>query len=481
MAEVRQVKTRNLIAYGFGELYGGGSFIIISLLFLFFLTDVVGLAPSLAGLIVLIGKFWDAVTDPLMGFISDNMRSRFGKRRVFFLVGVIPVAVTFLILWITVRFPSDITTFMYYAVSYILFSTTFTMVMIPYRALNAEMTPDYAIRTKLTGVKMIFSQASSLVCATVPKLIVDQLFPGDRSAGYAVMGIAFGIFFALPWLIVYFGTWELPVVERQRKKVVTIFRDFVSLFKNRSYRVQMGMYISSYSAMDLLMAMAVYYITYYLLKKEIYSLALGVLFITSISMLTVWVNVANKKGKGFAYIVGLSIFGVIMAGFLLVTSSTPTWIIVAMMVVVGAGLSAGVLMPWAILPSIIDVDELIVGEQRAGICSGAMTLFRKIVQSFALFIFGVLLDVIGYVPNVPQTADTLFWMKMIFFLAPGVCIIAGILFATLFKITPETHAILKAELERLREGGRKEDADPKTRKVCETLTGVEYQKLYGSG
>ncbi len=481
MAEVRQVKTGNLVAYGFGELYGGGSFIIISLLFLFFLTDVVGLSPSLAGLVVLVGKFWDAVTDPVMGFISDNMRTRFGRRRIFFLVGVIPVAVTFLILWVTVRFPSDGMTFLYYSVSYILFSTTFTMVMIPYRALNAEMTPDYALRTKLTGVKMIFSQASSLVCATVPKLIIDRVFPGDRPMGYIVMGAAFGIFFALPWIIVYFGTWELPVKVGKEKRLVDIFKDFISLFKNRSYRIQMGMYISSYSAMDLLMAMAVYYITYYLLRKEIYSLAFGVLFVTSIAMLTVWVIIANKKGKGFAYIAGLSIFGVVMSGFLLVTSATPTWVIALLMMAVGAGLSSGVLMPWAILPSIVDVDELIVGEQRAGICSGAMTLLRKIVQSFALFIFGVLLDVIGYVPNVPQTADTLFWMKLIFFLAPGICIVIGIFFAFMFKITPQTHAVLKAELERLREGGRKEDVEPKTREVCETLTGIEYDRLYGSG
>ncbi len=479
--EIRQVKRRNLLAYGFGEFYGGGSFVVISLLFMFFLTDVVKLSPALAGLVVLVGKFWDAISDPLMGYISDNMRTRFGRRRIFFLIGIIPVAVTFTILWISMQFPSDYATFAYYSISYVLFSTIFTMVMIPYRALNAEMTYDYAVRTRLTGVKMIFSQVSSLICATVPKLIVDRLYPGDPEKGFMVMGIIFGLFFALPWIIVYVGTWEIATTDGGDWAGINFLKGFLSLFKNRSYRIQMGLYISAYSALDLLMAMFIYYLTYYILRPEIYSLCLGAMFVTSISVMAAYVYLANKRGKGFAFIVGLVIWGTGMLLSLLLSSSTPTWMIVALTMLIGLGLSSGVLMPWAMLPSIIDVDELITGKQRAGICSGAMTLLRKIVQSFVLFLFGVLLELIGYVPSVPQQPHTLFWIKVTFFLAPSILIILGILFASRFGITPKTHALLKDELERLRSGGRKDEVEPATKIVCETLSGLPYEKLFPRG
>ncbi len=113
MQSERPVKIRNMLAYGFGEFYGGGSFVVISLLFIFFLADIVGISPFYAGLIVMIGKGWDAISDPFMGHLSDNMKSRYGRRRIFFLIGVIPVAVAFLMLWISVRFDSELSNFRY--------------------------------------------------------------------------------------------------------------------------------------------------------------------------------------------------------------------------------------------------------------------------------------------------------------------------------------------------------------------------------
>jgi len=476
----KQVRFKNLIAYGFGELYGGGSFVVISMLFIFYLTDVVGMPPALAGLVVMLGKVWDGVSDPLMGYISDNMKTKYGRRRIFFLAGILPVAVTFFMLWVQVGTPSQTLAFLYYVAAYLLFSTVFTMVMIPYRALNAELTPDYKIRTRLTSTKMIFSQVSALLSATLPKIIVDKVYADDPAQGFLVMGIIFGIFYAVPWIVVYLGTWEAPSAERgETTSFFSFINNFKTLFISRSFRVQMGMYISVYSAMDILMAMFVYYLTYYIGKKEIFSLCMGSMILTSIAMVPLYTFIANKKGKGFAFIVGLCIWGAAMVLSLAMNGSTPIAFIVLLCVLIGIGMSSGVLMPWAMLPSIIDVDELITGTQRAGTCSGAMTLVRKMVQAVTLFLFGNLLALIGYTANTAQTASTLFWMKIMFFVLPGVLLLAGIIIAARFKITPATHAVLQAELGRLKEGGAGKDADTHTRSVCEQLTGVPYDRLYG--
>ena len=130
------------MAYAAGDIYGGGSFLVVGLLILVFLTDVEGLSGTLAGLIILIGKVWDAITDPFMGVLSDRTRSRFGRRRVYFLFGSIPVLLSWIMLWYSFGITGDTIKFIYYTIAYIFFSTAFTIVMVPYNAILAEMTTD---------------------------------------------------------------------------------------------------------------------------------------------------------------------------------------------------------------------------------------------------------------------------------------------------------------------------------------------------
>jgi hypothetical protein len=155
--------------------------------------------------------------------------------------------------------------------------------------------------------------------------------------------------------------------------------------------------------------------------------------------------------------------------------------IIIVCILIGGGLSAGVMIPWAILPSVTDVDELITTKKRAGTYSGAMTLIRKLVQgAIAIPLVGVVLGVIGYHANQPQTLDTLFNLKLFFMVGPIALIIIGILVGLTFKITPKTHSILRDEINRLKGGGSKDDVETEVKSICEKLTGIKYEKLYSS-
>jgi len=477
----RQVKTRHEIFYGIGDIFGGGSFIIIGMLFMFYLTEIAGLPPLLAGFVFAIGKVWDAISDPLMGYISDRTRTRFGRRRVYFLIGIIPITVSFFLMWVPVNLGSTAALFAYYSLAYVLFSTVFTMVMVPYSALNAEMTGDYRIRSRMSGARSTFSGISSLIAGTIPKLIIDS-FPGSPQKGYLVMAIAFGVFFALPWIIVFTGTWELPFEQarEEKKSLSSIFSQFSTILVNRSFRVHISMYIASYTAMDILMALFAYYLTYYVQKPGIFSIAMGSLMVTQILLFPLYVYIGNRKGKGTAYIIGLFVWATGMSLTLLLGPESSTASIALVCVIIGAGTSAGVMIPWAMLPSIIDVDEIITGEKRSGLYSGAMTLVRKLVQgAIAMPLIGFMLDAIGFVSKQQQSAQTLHGLKFFFLLGPALLIIAGIIAATRFRITPETHAVLAGEIARLRQGGAKKDVGEDERKVCELITGLPYERLFG--
>ncbi|HQL32094.1 MAG TPA: MFS transporter, partial [Treponemataceae bacterium] len=119
----RKVGIANCIAYGVGDMYGGGAFFLISTFSMYFFINVAGLSPFLAGLIPGLGKVWDAVSDPLMGYISDRTKSRFGRRRVYFLVAIVPVFATFALLWVPSPFQGQLATFAFYFIAYLLFYT----------------------------------------------------------------------------------------------------------------------------------------------------------------------------------------------------------------------------------------------------------------------------------------------------------------------------------------------------------------------
>lgn len=142
---------------------------------------------------------------------------------------------------------------------------------------------------------------------------------------------------------------------------------------------------------------------------------MGAILLTQIAALPIYVRISNKKGKGYAYRLGLSIWGAGMLFLFFQSSYSPTYLIIINSILVGAGLAAGVMIPWAILPSVADVDELITGKRRTGIYSGMMTLIRKLAQAIALWFIGIALSFIGYIPNVTQSTYLLIFTIKRFF------------------------------------------------------------------
>ena len=422
----RKLKTGNCVAYGLGDLYGGGAFLLVSTFTMYYLVAVVGMNPLLAGLIPGLGKIWDAVSDPLMGYLSDRTSSRFGRRRVWFLVGIVPIFLSVSLIWLPVRLSSDLGLFAYYFLAYIFFYTVSTMVLVPYGALSAEMAREFKDRNKLTGFRMLFSMLAALLSGTVPQLIINAL--PDQRSGHLVMGLVFGAFFAAPWLITYFGTWDdqAPAPSRFVQtqdgdpghtpgrtsdhtpghppgRTPGFVTNFASIFRNRSFRIHILMYIFAYATMDVLMGWLKFYLGDYLGRPGFLTIGLGAILLTQILSIPLYIGIANRRGHASAYRLGLGIMILGMAGMYFHTPATPAILLIINCIVVGLGQSAAVLVPFQLLPFVADVDELITGDKRAGTYAGAMTLIRKLVQGAAVLpLLGLTLSLIGYLGPVPS-------------------------------------------------------------------------------
>ena len=183
------------IVYGSGESVPVVANTVIGLYFLYFLTDIVGISPALAGTVFMIGRSWDAITDPAVGLISDRTKTRWGRRRPYFLLAALPLVLLYSFLWQEFDFSANLT-FFYYTLLYMLFMTSLTVFHVPYISLISEYSTDYMERTSITNYRIFFQLFFGLVAAVIPKMIAD-------STSYSTMALLIGIFMMIVAILLF--------------------------------------------------------------------------------------------------------------------------------------------------------------------------------------------------------------------------------------------------------------------------------------
>lgn len=485
MTEVKESKQpgwKNIIAWGSGDIFGSGSGTIIGLWMLYFFTQVAGLSPVEAGLIFAIGKFWDAITDPIVAYITDNIRTRFGRRKVFFLFGS-PFLIVFGLMFIS-GFG-----FWYYLATYLLFNTMFTVVMTPYSTLPNEMTDDYETRTKMGSCRLTFGQITAFVVTFIPGLIMANV--EDEAQAFIYIGFLFGFIFTLPWYFIYKYTWEMDPSRLPPKKsapslkatIVELYKEMATTLQIKTFRIHLMMYIGGSVALDIFGGLFMHYMTFVLgMTATEGGQVLSVMTFMQFFGVLIFTWVALKAGNANSFKVAMSLMFCALIYFAMLPSMASDFGVAILVGAVLMGLARGgiYLIPWVIFNSIPDVDEVLSGKRRAGIFSGVMTLGRKICQASAMLIASIGLQWVGFESGADvQTADTITGIYWLFLIGPTALAMIAMLGATLFKLDKIRHRVLVDEVERLRNGGAKSDATADTIEVVEGLTGWKYKYMWG--
>jgi oligogalacturonide transporter len=443
----KKLKLISKIGYGMGDIYGGGATTIINMYYLFFLVDIVGISPSLAGFAFLISKMWDAVTDPFMGIITDNTRTRFGRRRPYFLAGIILIFLSFVIMWIPPEFNNQALRFGWVLFSYIVFSTVYTMVWVPYNALSAELSDDYKERTRLSTYRMAFSNLAGILGATLPMdLFVNGIYKGDASRGFAVMGISFGLLFSLPFIVTFFTCRENPDFQNlPRRKIGNIkefmFTQFIRPFEVKPFRYVVFMYLFGFMAQDAVLALTVYLMTYALEIPSMMTLLVPVYGSLLISL--VLVNILSVKiGKRRTFMLAAAIWIMALMTVPFMGPGMAIWRLYLFGILFGFGLAGVQVMVFASFPDVPDADELVNGERREGLFSGIFAFLRKAGSAFTLFIIGVLIEFAGYAPpvdgiNQVQSSQFISILTIVFILLPGIYLTFAIISAWKYPLNGE--------------------------------------------
>jgi len=488
-------RLREKLSYACGDIYGGGAFMVFSLLFMNFLVLVEGLPVVSATIIIFIGKLWDAITDPIVGSLSDRTRSRFGRRRIFFLIGIIPVFLSFVTLFYSFGIESVTAKVIYYAFAYMFFGTAFTIVMIPYNAILSDITSDYNERTSFTTMRMVFSGGASLVAAVVPGIIIKSVGGSqngpEQKTGYLIMALALGVIFGISWLMTFLGTREmeeLPPVEK-----ITL-KTYASVFKNPAYRNFLGIFLSFQIAVDLVLALFIFYIDIVVLRYKSYEMIVGTLLVCSVILMVVMGALAKKKGKVFPLFIGIPtwIFSALM--FIWIDASTPLFVLFILAALIAVGSAAGNLATWSLLTDTYDIDEIRTGKRREGVYSGLTTFLRKFASGVAVLLLGYGLRAMGFdqneynllkasTANFDPTAyaqsGVVMGIKWMFILIPIILLSICLFFAIRNKINKRRFDAVLKGISAFKEEGSLESLSPLELEDLLTAAGAEKDELWG--
>jgi GPH family glycoside/pentoside/hexuronide:cation symporter len=446
-----KLTTKAKVLYGVADL--GIAMLTASIQFflLFYYTDIAGIDPAIAGTALLVGKLtWDAINDPLVGYISDRTHSRWGRRKPYMLLGAIPFGLT---IWLLFSVPpglTGLTAFLVVLATFLLVDTTQTLVSVPYYALSAELTYDYDERTSLISVRMIFSVLGYILGAAATTAVAG-IFIGQgwsKTAAYSGMGAIFGVVAVITLLITTLGVKERSRPELQPAHM-PVGSQIRQVFKNRPFVQYMIMSTIISISFTLLTSLLPYFLTYQLQMADQISLVMLVMLVTIGVFLIPWRYVSQKVNKGPAYAMGLAIASVaILAAFMLPVGPSPWIYLIAF--VAGVGFSAQYVFPWSMLPDVIEVDQVATKERHEGIYFGVNAFLGKLTGALGIAAAGWALKLYGYVPNAVQTSYALFGIRFFFAIIPVIAFAIALPLLIWYPITRTTHMQLTGEAESLK-------------------------------
>ena len=397
MQQAQKLPFGRKLAFAVCDIFGGGSFNIINFLYPGFMALTVGLSAYHMSLIMLLARIWDAISDPLMGRISDATQSRFGKRRIYLIIAAPLILLSFFLMFYPYAFSSVTLRFLAVLVSYILFCTVQTMVMIPYYSLSSEISTDYQQRASANSLRLGFSIFSSILCVAVPGVIVDAA--ASKGQGYITMSLIFGVLFGASVLVT--GLFAREEIHTPPVKTKMSLKSWGHFFRIRPFRQYLGMMLCLQMTMAIMSSLFFFYVNFVIRAQEtaagqstmLGTLGAALMFAMQIVALPVYLKMIEKKGKAFTYRFGAILWIVSALCVFLVQPQCPDWQIYLLAAVMGFGISAPGLVPHTMFGDVADAIELVDGERAEGTISGIVNFLVKVVQGFGL---SAVMSVLGW-------------------------------------------------------------------------------------
>jgi len=419
---LKNMITRKMkLGFGAGEFSSSIFFTLTSFWLMNFLTDEVRLSAAIAGTALLVGKIWDAIIDPFIGYVSDRTHSRWGRRRPYLLFFAIPFGAAFVLMFRNPDIASQSGKFIWALLTYVFFCTVYSFTNIPYNALLPEMTTDYNERTNISGYKQLFAVIGTLLGAGAAMPLM-AIFSGG-SAGFIGMSAVFGFLAAVSLLVTFFSVREPKVIEATVKS--SVFESLKDVVTNKPYMLLLFTWFANSTAVAVMQTMLIYYYKYLIQDENSVTLAMITLLVVTMITIPLWVWLAKKVGKKQAYISGMTLTLAAVLTFAFAADRMGDIPALILMALAGVGFASHYVAPWAMVPDSIEYGFSISGKRNEGVYYSVWTFVIALGGALAGFLVGQGLDLFGYVPNVLQTAESMLGIRLLIGILPAIFILAA--------------------------------------------------------
>ena len=450
-APLARLTLRTKLAYGVGDITGAVISAVYGFFMQAFLLDVAGLAPAAAGLIFALAQIWDAVTDPMMGRISDRTRTRWGRRRPFLLFGGVPLALAFVLHWL-VPPVGGVWLVAYYLVVALMLRTAFTVISVPYAALTPDLTSDYDGRTQLNMYRFAFSLLGALVAVIAHPMIVASA--GNVYLGHLISAGIWGVVIVVSTLTCFAFTRERPDLMARADTPLSYRQRLGIIFSNRPYLIATALFLLSWLALQFVQANLLLYARYWLNAEAQFTSFVALLQICAAVSLIGWAAFSKRFGKKATYVAGVGLWALMhVFMFFMMPGQDVALYVVA--VFAGLGLGAAYLIPWSMLPDTIEHNEVQTGERQEGLFYGFFIFLQKLALSLGLGLSGIVLGLAGYVtPDIvagelqlaQQPPSALLMLRLFVSLVPAAILLISLPVALAYPITREGYDKMRQNL-----------------------------------
>lgn len=435
------------ISYGLGNFSAGVSIQVIGTFLMFYCTAVLNIPGSLVGTAVSLSILWDAITDPIMGYISDNTRStKFGRRHLYLLIGGFGMGICNFFLWNISSGLPTMTKFIIILADILAIKTFMTIFITPYTALGAELSNDYNERTSIQAIKTIFFilglffvsvvLLSAFFSPTV-EFPIGQLNP----KAYSYMGTFSSIIVVFFAYACFYSTKKyIPLLNRTGAEASSIpsLRNLLASFKkiilDRLFRSVAFAYMFNNIASALLSNLGLHVFTYtFELSSHQIAIVVGTQFVASIISQPLWSVISRRIDKKPALNLGLGLCVVSSLYFLMLVLfknqlADRIFFFIPFAALAGFGIGGLFSLPLSMIADIIDLEELSTKTRSEGTYYGCLTLFYKFSQSVALLFIGFVLDIIKFNADLPvQLQSTVITLGIILAAGSAISFVAALI------------------------------------------------------
>jgi len=451
MSSTDRVSWRTIIAYGAPAAGAGYMYLLLSLYMMKFATDILLIAPAVMGVIYSISRIWDAVSDPLIGYLSDRTTTRLGRRRTWILASCVPISAGFYMVFSPPASLDADGLIIWTAIAVIGFYSAMTLFFVPHLSLGAELSVDYHERSRMFGARHAAYIIGSILSLVSMYFLINEEYvaePDVRGLASELGGLAVVIMFALVIFAVV-RLRERPEFQgRMNSSPIKAFRD---VWQNPHARLLLIVTFIEHVGSSAIAALTLY-VTHYIVGAPTWApMIIFAYMLPSSASVPMWLPLSRRFGKIRVWIGGMLLTGFSFgAMFLLPFMENPDlrlgWIIL-MAVFAGLANGCGGTIGPSVQGDVIDYDEHLTGERKEGAYFAAWNFVQKSALGVMLLMTGFVLELSGFVPNQEQTMSVKVSMVTLYGLFPLVCYIIGAVMFSRFKLDEQAHGEIRTALD----------------------------------